>query len=870
MQKKLKLVVMALFIASAAFAQNTKTTTNTSTSEDEEQSNLSEQAFTFTEAQLGEDDDMSQNVSIISSNQNVFASSAGYQFSSGRYRYRAFNQKYNEIYINGAPMNDMETGQFRFSLIGGLNRQTNSSRETTLPFEYNNFSVASMAGSNNYNFRPSNMATGQYASIAAANRNYTLRGMYNYNTGLMSNGWAFSAAVTYRWAKRGYVEGTFYNSLSYFFGAEKKLNDSHSISFITWGSPTERASQGASTDEAYWLANDRYYNPYWGYQAGEKRNSRIVKEFSPTVLFTWDWQISQKTKLSTSLTGRYTTYKGTSLNYNGGENPSPDYWKRMPSSNYNVWFPEDKLNTAQAYDSYFRSRTRWMGSDVARQIDWDALYFANRQGNATGRDAAYYVQAKNDRTLNLTLASILRAELSKKLNLTAGISLATNKGMHFKTMDDLLGATTFHGNNSYAISHYNAGDSRTQYDLNNPDALVREGDTFGYDYNLLVEKIQGWAALKYNEGFFETFIAGRMSGTTMQRDGKMRNGIAEYLGLSSYGKSDKAKFLDGGFKAGATFNLGAGFVIGAGIGYDLKTPQAKAAFTAPELSNDFVANLKNEKIFSSEANLQYSNTWMKANVNAYYSRLSDVTEWSNYFDDNIGAFSYVSMTNIKKSFYGLEWGLNFKINSAFSLKVLGNVSDAINLNNANVRYQNSTEGAVYEELVLNKNMRESGTPLSVYGAVASFHSGGWFIDLAGNYYDRIYLSYSPIFRYESSLRYRDKAAIARGIDAERVFDDEGHLIQSAVEQSKGKGGFMLDLNIGRTIRLKTGQLSINLMITNLLNNTSIVTGGYEQSRSDQSVNNGEVSTSRLYRFSKNPKKFYAWGINGMLNIGYRF
>ena len=87
MHTKLKLIVMALCIASVALAQTPKT--SDVTKEEEEQATLSDQAFTFTETQLGEDDDMAQSVSIISSNQNVFANSAGYQFSAGRYRYRA-------------------------------------------------------------------------------------------------------------------------------------------------------------------------------------------------------------------------------------------------------------------------------------------------------------------------------------------------------------------------------------------------------------------------------------------------------------------------------------------------------------------------------------------------------------------------------------------------------------------------------------------------------------------------------------------------------------------------------------------------------------------------------------------------------------
>ena len=118
MQKKLKLAVIALCYSPFVFAQTE------GNSQGQKASALTEQAFTFTEAQLGEDDDMSQNVSIINSNNNVYASEVGYLFSPVRFRYRAFNQKYNDVFINGVPMNDMESGQFRYSLVGGLNQQT--------------------------------------------------------------------------------------------------------------------------------------------------------------------------------------------------------------------------------------------------------------------------------------------------------------------------------------------------------------------------------------------------------------------------------------------------------------------------------------------------------------------------------------------------------------------------------------------------------------------------------------------------------------------------------------------------------------------------------------------------------------------------
>jgi hypothetical protein len=82
---------------------------------------------------------------------------------------------------------------------------------------------------------------------------------------------------------------------------------------------------------------------------------------------------------------------------------------------------------------------------------------------------------------------------------------------------------------------------------------------------------------------------------------------------------------------------------------------------------------------------------------------------------------------------------------------------------------------------------------------------------------------------------------------------------------------MVDGSIGKSIRLKKGSLNFNLMVSNILNNTHLVTGGYVQSRSDYTINTTTNTTkARVYSFSKNPKKFYAWGTNGMFQISYRF
>ena len=848
MHNKLLLVMLALCYSPFAIAQ---TTVKEPTGENDA-AILSESAFTFTEAQLGEDDNSSQNVTIVGSNSNAYASEVGYRFSPVRFRYRAFNQKYNQIYVNGNPLNDAESGQFRYSLVGGLNNQTRTV-ESSLPFEDNNFAMSAMGGSNNYNFRPSQFATGHRLSLAGANRNYTFRGMYTYNSGLNDAGWAWSASLTYRWAnmETAQVEGTFYNALSYFFGIEKVIGDgTHSVSLVTWGNPTERATQGASTDEMYWLANNNNYNPYWGYQDGKKRNSRIVKDFAPSALLTWDWKLNESDKITTSLFGKYAMYSSSKLNYNNSTNPQPDYYSNMPSYYFNVWDPNDDGNTQEAVESwrtsYYRLRT-----EANRQLNWNALYYANKAANAQGGEAMYYQQAYHNDMITFSLASILKKQLTNKSTLTAGFNVATNKALHYQTMEDLLGANSFHNTNYYLVGTNSMSSDAVQYDMNNPNALIKEGDRFGYDYNIFVNKANLWATYMENFGPLHYHVSARLGGVAMQREGKMRNGLAPE---NSFGKSGTAKFIDGGVKTGGSVNLGRGNTIIYGLGYEKKAPEAKMAFVAPEINNDFVDNLKNEDVYSFELGYQLQSSWLKANLNGFYSYLQNVTEYSMFYYDSENSFSYVSMSGINKKYLGLELGLNFKVSSSFNIKALGTISDAYYTNNAKVRYMLSNNGKYQDDVVVSKDMRESGTPLTAGSIDLSYHGGGWFLDLIGNYYDRIYLSYTPVTRYMSQFPMS-------------LSGDGSRDLSTCPEQATGRGGFMLDASIGRSIYLSKGSLSINLMITNLLNNTRICTGGFEQSRRDVDATGEKI---RTYSFLNNPKKFYANGINGMLIISYKF
>ena len=854
MKRKFQLMALVLLASTCVYAQSDQESEADSTV-----MAIDAGDFTISESQLGEDDDMTSDIIQVGSSSNLYTSNIGWTWSAARFKFRALDNKYNDVYINGVLANQVENGRFQFSNIGGMNDAARN-KDAANPFESNTFAMPGLGGATNYDFRAGSMSTGSKVTLSGLNRNYTLRGMFSHGTGFNKNGWAFYGSLAYRWGnmETAAVNGTFYNSLSYLLSVQKKLDDRHSLSIATWGNPTERAQQGASTDEAYWLANDRMYNPYWGYQNGKKRASRIVNDFAPTILMTIDAQVNDKVKITTSGMLRYQMYSSTKLDYSG-TNPAPDYWKNFPSYNYDVWGETDGSNNN--WDAYNTAKEQWMSGPQARQINFDELYFANQQLNKTGSDAIYWIQARHNDHLTASLGSNLNWDIDNTSKFNAGLQLSTTQGMHYQTMEDMLGGENFHNIDRHLVGTYQETDPKADYDLNNTGRKVQIGDRFGYDYNIMVQKFNLYAAYTKSIGISNNYIAARLGNTSMNRDGKMRNGL---FPENSYGQSGTALFLDGGAKLSSTLNFGHGHSLNIGGGYELKAPNARDAFICPEKMNDFVHNLKNEKIASAELTYGLNNSWLQMTLTGYFSYKYDGTEWSCFYDDNESSFVYVSSQNITKRNYGAELGAKFKVTSNFDITLLGTYSEAEIVGNTNVDYMLSDVGTLKRTTCFADGMRESGTPLAAASLALNYRVNGWYLGLTGNYYDRIYLSYTPVTRLQSV-----QELWAANNYGGAFIDVDGTPVYAIPEQAKGNGGFVLDASIGKQFYLGKNPLSVNLNLSNITNNTRLCTGGYEQSRANYSVNDGEMS-SRTYNFLKNPKKYYAQGFNFMLNINYRF
>lgn len=86
-------------------------------------------------------------------------------------------------------------------------------------------------------------------------------------------------------------------------------------------SPSERGAQQASTDEAYALFGNNYYNPNVGYQAGKLRNSRVRNTHEPIVMLNYTWDMSENTRLNAATSLRFGRNGYSALTWNAGSGP---------------------------------------------------------------------------------------------------------------------------------------------------------------------------------------------------------------------------------------------------------------------------------------------------------------------------------------------------------------------------------------------------------------------------------------------------------------------------------------------------------------------------------------------------------------------
>mgnify|MGYP003351333449 CR=1 FL=1 len=321
-----------------------------------------------------ESQDMS---ALLQSSRDVYTATAGFYWGQARYRIRGYSGENQIVMINGVPVNSLETGMASWTSWGGLNDVTRfmEVRNGTGACRYN---FGGIGGYSNIDTKASSFKKSSRISYALTNRIFRHRVLASYSTGMMPNGFAVTFAGSLRYSKEGYVDGTFFNAAAYYLSIDKKINDRHLLSFTGFGAPISQGRQGPAVQEAYSLAGTNYYNPYWGYQNGEKRNAHVSTTHRPMTMLSHHFKISDESRLTSTAYFTFGKSGLSNLNWFDAKDPRPDYYKYLPS-----YYASDPTLSAQ----FFQQQYAWENDVNTRQINWDQLYFANSKNLYTVANA---------------------------------------------------------------------------------------------------------------------------------------------------------------------------------------------------------------------------------------------------------------------------------------------------------------------------------------------------------------------------------------------------------------------------------------------------------------------------------------------------
>ena len=731
----------------------------------------------LSEMDMNDDEGKTQSVSSASSaSQDVFNSTVSYAWSNARYRGRGYEQTYEENYIEGLSFNSAERGQFNFSAMGGLNDATRY-KEVVEGIEANNFSFGSLGQATNYLQSATNYAQGWKVGLAATNRNYKGAARATYSSGLLENGWAFTAQLAWRYSPyidiKGRIgEGISYSSVGYFFTAEKQWSKDMRLSLITFGAPTQRGQSSALTQETYDLTNQynktswgyNNYNPYWGYQDGKVRNSRIVHSYDPTAIASFDWKINEENHLKIAAGYHYSFYSNSALTFYNAPDPRPDYYRNLPSSlldgqidkdgyfiakdmngkplgevteggyiKYPLYYNGTSVGHSVDMDTYKRLTDLWTSrDDKATQIDWDALYAANYANNAVNPDgSARYMVERRHNDIQEAVANVnYRNTAVDHLTTTVGLELKASQGIHYKTVDDLLGGNQWIDVDPFAERDIkelatNIGLTQAdivnvkQNDLRNPNAAAKTDDKFGYDYRINMLNAKLWAQNEWSWNEVDLYYALQLTYSSMQRTTDMLNGRAWYLARlgapNNYhyyyladaaddvlaAGSDFSKlptrlvgyghhFVDPAFKLGATYKINGRNQLKINALAETKAPLARDAYISPRVHDRAVENIyrhdyaryyakadgtswlseyygASQKIVGGDLTYSFNYPLVRGRVTGFYTQLWNGTELNGYYDDEARTFVNQSLTGINRRHMGIEAAAAVKLGLYFTL-----------------------------------------------------------------------------------------------------------------------------------------------------------------------------------------------------------
>ncbi|MBS1634323.1 MAG: TonB-dependent receptor [Bacteroidetes bacterium] len=836
--KKIYLSIICLIFGASAYAQqDTADVVNNDTAA---ATNFQLPVFNTSDDEL-ESQDVS---SLLQSSKDVFTSVAGFHFSPARFRFRGYNAENQTVLVNGVNVNSLETGFASWNSWGGLNDVTRYT-ESRSGISASRLTFGGVGGYTNIDTRASSFKKGTRFSYANANRTYRNRFMLTHSTGMMSNGWAITISGSARLAERSYVPGTNFNAYSYYASIDKKINAKHMLSFVGFGAPMSQARQSLETQEVYDLAGSHYYNSYWGYQDGKARSGKVATSHKPMLMLSHIFNINSNSKLTSSVYYTFGKSALSNINWYDAMNPHPDYYKYLPSyySNTNDFITSDYLTS------------QWQTNLDVRQIHWDEFYWANSKNlytvqnangvagnNIEGNRSKYILEDQVSATKQSGFNVVYNTRY-KNFFITAGANGSIFKDNKYRVITDLLGGDYWLDYDMFA-ENLGTEQSIAMNNLDEPNKLLKVGDKYGYNYVLNVNNVEGWGQVEYSLNKLDVYASVSLGSTTMWRTGNYRNGK---FPENSKGDSEKKNFMNYGLKGGATYKLtGRHFLVANGAVIQ-RAPEATVAFISPRTRNDVVSGLRSENVYSFDVSYMVKYPNLKARLTYYNTQIKNQTWLRSYFNDIYNNNVNYIMTGVNQSNTGIELGVEGKLFTSFVLTGVLSAGQYIYTSRpmAQIWQDNSAKELAIDRTVYLKNYHIGNMPQTC--ASFGFKYNGkqnWFAGFNINYFDGIYVEPNPDRRTAEAV-------------SKYITDDPQY--HQLIDQEKLPAAFLVDANAGKSFRVKSYFINLNVSVSNVLNNKNFKNGGMEQLRYDNTLP------------SKFPNKYsYALGTTYQAQISFTF
>jgi CarboxypepD_reg-like domain len=808
---------------------------------------------TITENDLGDDNSGSESTSgLLQATRDTYQQAAAFNWGQSRFRIRGLDNEYGVTMINGISMNKLYDGRPQWSNWGGLNDATRN-QEFTMGSAPSDYTFGSALGTQEINTRASFYRPGSRISMSGTNTNYSWRTMGTYASGMNKEGWAFVVSASRRWAQEGYFEGTDYAANSLFASVEKKINDKHSINLTAIYAQNSRGKNSPNTKEVNDLMGIKY-NSYWGWQDGEKRNSREKNVEEPIAMLSHYWKITERTTLNTNVAFQTGAIGNSRLDFQIGNNPDPTYYKNLPSYYSNL----GNAAGAASAETFFLNNS---------QINWNAMYIANQNSAFPGRSVyALYEDRTDDNQLSAN--SILNSSISENVSLTASANFRKLRSHNHQNLIDLMGGQYF-----LDIDPFYTGDAG-QSDLNNPNRQIGENESYGYNYLLHALTFDGFTQFKFTYDKADFYLAQSFSRTEYQREGLYRNGI---YADNSFGKGESITFENFGFKGGLTYKLnGRNYLDFNGL-YQTKAPSIRNSFSNARMNNVITPDLESESITSADGSYILRAPKFKVRLTGFYSKIQNATEIAFFYGEGIGGDdggdedTFVSeiVTGIEKQNMGAELGLEFQITSTIKATAAASYGQYIYSDNAKLKTNDDALAAAGNNsltdfgTVYMKNYHQPGMPQTAASFGLEYRDPNfWWIGANVNYLANSYVDFANILR-------TDNFSID-GATGDNYSGATPETVRDILKQEKFNSFTLVNLTGGKSWRIsKANRNTVGFFASvNNVFDITYKTGGFEQSRkatfpdlqADQA--NGTPSFGSKY--------FYGYGRTFFVNFYINF